>query len=92
MYSYVKAEQYAVESIERLAKGKVNDRMLHATAVKIGIDEVVSSLVAMGGPIEHNYKSVQRYSLRVDDLRRCIHSLRSELLAKQHEVQRYTFA
>ena len=87
-----KAYEYVQDRIAGLACGKSSDRMLFATADKIGIDKVAAVLGARGGVMERNFERCGRYVLDIDDIRRCIHSLRSAAQTAEHKAQRLSFA
>lgn len=92
-YSQEQAEAYARDQLARLAKSrKSQERMLYATALKLGIKEVVSELGQKGGAIHRRFQEVGRYSLSIDDLRRVIHGMRNTLESKKAEELRHSFA
>lgn len=92
-FSVEKANDCARSALQKLAKSRSSaDRLLLATAEKIGIEEVVAKLGEKGGAIHHHHQSVGRYLLTTDDLRRVIHSMRSEIEAKRGKAYRLTFA
>ncbi len=88
----LKAHEHARERIAGLASGKSSDIMLFAAAKKIGIEKVAATLGARGGVMERNFDRCGRYVLDIDDIRRCIHSLRSVSQMAEQEAQRFSFA
>lgn len=92
-FSEKEAASYAVGALERLSVSrKTSERLLYATAAKLGIEEVVSELSRFGGPIHSRFKTTRVYRLDIDDMRRIINSMRSRQVAKQAEEMRPSFA
>lgn len=92
-FSEEQAKDCAHEALERLAKSRsARDRMLHAAAKKIGVEEVISNLSSKQGRVHKHFEATGRYLVTVDDLRRTIHGMRSHAEYMQDRDKRMSFA
>lgn len=92
-YSRERARECATSALQRLADSRdAKDRLLYASAVKLGIEEVVAELIRLRGRVHTRFESTGRYVLACDDLRSTINSMRSSAEFLEDKDQRMYFA